>query len=140
MRRCGTSPVSTALVPGRPNGLPEGCATHGLVRSTSGPWSQSLPRTGPRCEPVGDRLLHNLRAAQGIIGLADKHDHGRVDAACARAIAVGDPGYRTVKGILAAGTEHDGGGGVVERAAKTAAHLHGPTRLFDGLNGAAVGR
>ena len=29
----------------------------------------------------------------------------RLEAACAKAIAAGDPSYRTVKGILAAGTE-----------------------------------
>jgi len=29
----------------------------------------------------------------------------RLDAACAKAIAVGDPSYRTIKGILLAGTE-----------------------------------
>ncbi|HET6920719.1 MAG TPA: IS21 family transposase [Jiangellaceae bacterium] len=87
---------------------------------------------------LGDGLLHHLRAAQGIIGLANKHTHARVDAACARAIAVGDPGYRTVKGILAAGTECDGV--VVALAPSAPAHLHGPARLFDGLDGEAVGR
>jgi hypothetical protein len=46
--------------------------------------------------------LHRLRSAQGVVGLADKYGE-RLDAACARAIAVGDPSYRTVKGILAAG-------------------------------------
>jgi hypothetical protein len=85
---------------------------------------------------LGDGLLHHLRAAQGVIGLADKHPHERVDAACARAIAVGDPGYRTVKGILAAGTEHDGV--VVTLAPSAAAHLHGPTTLFDGLDATEV--
>jgi hypothetical protein len=49
--------------------------------------------------------------------------------ACAKAIAVGDPSYRTIKGILAAGLEADppppptGDGGA-------AAFLHGPSRLF----------
>jgi hypothetical protein len=42
-----------------------------------------------------------------VIGLADKHDPARLEAACAKAIAAGDPSYRTVKGILAAGTERD---------------------------------
>lgn len=50
--------------------------------------------------------IHRLRAIQGIIRLRDKYGADRLDAACARALAVGDPGYRTVKGILAAGTEH----------------------------------
>jgi transposase len=85
---------------------------------------------GPACGQViagllADNALYRLRAAQGIIGLADRHDPSRLEAACAKAIAAGDPSYRTVKGILAAGTERDtppasaGDGGA-------AAFLHGP--------------
>ncbi len=67
---------------------------------------------GPACEQVigellAENALYRLRAAQGIIGLADKHDPSRLEAACAKAIAAGDPSYRTVRGILAAGTERD---------------------------------
>lgn len=50
--------------------------------------------------------IHRLRAIQGIIRLRDTYGDTRLDAACARALAVGDPRYRTVKGILVAGTEH----------------------------------
>jgi hypothetical protein len=50
--------------------------------------------------------IHRLRAIQGIIRLREKYGDTRLDAACSRALAVGDPNYRTVKGILAAGTEH----------------------------------
>ncbi|MGB9305095.1 MAG: IS21 family transposase, partial [Mycobacterium sp.] len=50
--------------------------------------------------------IHRLRAIQGIIRLRDTYGQTRLDAACARALAIGDPGYRTVKGILVAGTEH----------------------------------
>ena len=50
--------------------------------------------------------IHRLRAIQGIIRLREKYGDDRLDAACARALAVGDPNYRTVKGILVAGTEH----------------------------------
>jgi transposase len=50
--------------------------------------------------------IHRLRAIQGIIRLRDTYGEARLDAACARALAVGDPRYRTVKGILVAGTEH----------------------------------
>ena len=85
---------------------------------------------GPACVAVIDELLaenalFRLRAAQGVLGLADKHDPARLEAACAKATAAGDPSYRTIKGILAAGTETDptarptGDGGA-------AAHLHGP--------------
>jgi transposase len=72
--------------------------------------------------------LHRLRSAQGIIGLADKHSAERLDAACRLAIDVGDPTYRTVKGILTAGTENVS---PAPPAAHTGpAHLHGPDRLF----------
>ena len=85
---------------------------------------------GPACEQViagllADNALYRLRAAQGVVGLADRHDPSRLEAACAKAIAAGDPSYRTIKGILAAGTDRsqpaaaagDGGAG---------AFLHGP--------------
>lgn len=89
---------------------------------------------GPACvvvigELLADNALFRLRAAQGVLGLADKHNPARLEAACAKATAAGDPSYRTIKGILAAGTE----------TAPTArprgdagapAHLHGPAQLF----------
>ena len=43
-----------------------------------------------------------------MLRLGQRHGDGRLEAACARALEAGDPSYRTVKGILAAGTEHDG--------------------------------
>ena len=66
---------------------------------------------GPACEAViaefmADNAIHHLRSAQGVLGLRDKHGCERLEAACARAIDVGDPSYRTIKGILIAGTEH----------------------------------
>ncbi len=79
--------------------------------------------------------LYRLRQAQGVVSLAERHA-GRLDAACRRAIEVGDPTYRTVKGILRAGTENEGG---PERPAPDVpAHLHGPLTLFDGLGGEEV--
>ncbi len=76
--------------------------------------------------------LHHLRAAQGVIGLADKHEPWRVEAACARALAFGDPSYRTVRGILAAGAETTPP--EQETVPTAPAHLHGPATLFDGLH------
>lgn len=92
---------------------------------------------GPACQAVIADLLEvnalfRLRAAQGVVGLVDKHGPDRLERACAKAIAVGDPSYRTVKGILAAGLETDppplaaGDGGA-------AAFLHGPSRLFQNV-------
>jgi hypothetical protein len=91
-------------------------------------------QVGQACRQLIDALLQvnalfRLRSAQGVLRLADKHGNQRLEAACAKAIAVGDPSYRTVKGILAVGAETDppppsnGDGGA-------AAHLHGPSRLF----------
>lgn len=84
-------------------------------------------------EVVAGLLEHNalnrLRSAQGVVGLAERHGPERLDAACARALAVGDPSYRTIKGILVAGTENDGA--VVDVVPVAPAHLHGPDRLFD---------
>ncbi|CAI7979065.1 hypothetical protein FRAHR75_570015 [Frankia sp. Hr75.2] len=62
-------------------------------------------KVGPACvQLVGGLLaenaLYRLRAAQGVLGLADRHDPARLEAACAKALAVGDPSYRTVKGTL----------------------------------------
>lgn len=59
--------------------------------------------------------MFRLRAAQGALGLADKHGLARLEKACARAIEVGDPTYRTVKGILAAGYEADPAAGADRR-------------------------
>lgn len=65
---------------------------------------------GPACaelvaELLAVNVLHRLRATQGVLRLAERHSPERLDAACACALAAGDPSYRTVKGILAAGVE-----------------------------------
>jgi hypothetical protein len=64
-----------------------------------------------------------------VLGLADRYGAARLDAACRRAIEVGDPSYRTVRGILKAGAEHDSQQVAVTPIAP--AHLHGPDRLFN---------
>jgi hypothetical protein len=51
---------------------------------------------------LDDHALHHLRQAQGILRLADKYGGVRLEAACPRALAFGDPAYRTVKTILLA--------------------------------------
>ena len=80
-------------------------------------------------ELMSINALHRLRGCQGVIGLADKYDTVRLNAACRRALDVGDPTYRTVKGILIAGTETDT---TTPASAPPVvpAHLRGPTRLF----------
>jgi hypothetical protein len=75
--------------------------------------------------------LYRLRQAQGVVRRADKHGAERLDAACRRAAVVGDPSYKTVKGILAAGTERDGERVDDAPEASAPAHLHGQAGLFD---------
>jgi hypothetical protein len=81
---------------------------------------------------LGLQALHRLRSAQGIIGLADRHGKERLEAACSFAFAAGDPSYRTVRGILAAGrealTDPEPTGTITAPA-----HLHGPDTLFSYL-------
>jgi len=49
--------------------------------------------------------LHNLRQVQGILRLAERFGAERLERACARALAVGDGRYQTVRGILERGLE-----------------------------------
>jgi hypothetical protein len=74
--------------------------------------------------------LYRLRQAQGVVGLVDKYDASRLDAACKKALLAGDPSYKTVKGILVAGVELDDEH-EVQTPPAAPAHLHGPGRLFD---------
>jgi transposase len=52
---------------------------------------------------LGDRIVERLRAAQGVLRLAERYGSQRLDAACARALAHDSVFYRTVKTILAGG-------------------------------------
>ena len=86
---------------------------------------------GPACERVisellADNSLYRLRAAQGVVGLADRHALSRLEAACAKAITAGDPSYRTIKGILAAGTDREAPAAAAAGDGGAGAFLHGP--------------
>ena len=109
-----------------PRRSPSTCAPRPGVASRpprSGPpvfaWSASCSRSTP-CSGCAPR-----RECSGW----PRHSPARLEAACALAVSVGDPSYRTIKGILVAGTEHQpaarasGDGGAP-------AHLHGPKQLF----------
>lgn len=52
-----------------------------------------------------DRVLDNLRAAQGIVRLKDSYGVERLEAACHRALTFDNPRYRTVKTILNKGLD-----------------------------------
>jgi hypothetical protein len=95
-------------------------------------WCRTQARDiGPACEQViaellADNALYRLRAAQGVVGMADRHNPSRLEAACAKAIAAGDPSYRTIKGILAAGTDRDLPVAAAAGDGGAGAFLHGP--------------
>ncbi len=52
---------------------------------------------------LADRIVERLRAAQGVLRLAERYGSARLEAACTRALAHDSPFYRTVKTILAGG-------------------------------------
>ena len=81
-------------------------------------WAMSDPqwclrqseRIGASCRALvehlfADRVLDNLRAAQGLIRLEKKYGAQRLEAACLRAMSFAAPRYRTVKTILEKGLD-----------------------------------
>lgn len=65
---------------------------------------------GPACAQLierlfKDRVLENLRAAQGVIRLAKQYSPERLEAACQRALDFDNPRYRSVKTILERGLD-----------------------------------
>ena len=65
---------------------------------------------GPHCHRLIRRLfshkvLDNLRAAQGVVGLGKKYGAVRLEAACARALFFENVKYRAVKSILHQGLD-----------------------------------
>ena len=81
---------------------------------------------------LGEQALHRLRSAQGVVHLADTYGAERLELACALAIEVGDPCYRTVRGILKAGREQLTPEEEITKPLAPA-HLHGPLALFADL-------
>jgi transposase len=56
-------------------------------------------------ELLAVNALFRLRQAQGVLRLGQRYGDERLEAACRRAMEAGDPSYKTVKGVLLAGTE-----------------------------------
>lgn len=75
--------------------------------------------------------LHYLRQCQGIIRLADKYGTERINNACARANAFGDPAYRTVKTILEKSLDKQQ---LLFEPVMAGAFLRGPVDLFNQSN------
>ncbi len=75
--------------------------------------------------------LHHLRQSQGIIRLAETYGEGRLDAACQRALAYGNPRYRTIRTILEKGLEPQMAEPALPTIASVGAYLRGPAALFN---------
>ena len=81
-------------------------------------------RIGSACAALiealfADRVLDNLRAAQGIVRLVKPYGAARLEAACARALSFGSPRYRTVKTILAKGLDQQAAQASFDSVAET---------------------
>jgi hypothetical protein len=81
-------------------------------------------------ELLDQHHLHFLRQSQGIVRLAEKYGEVRLDAACQRALAYGNPHYRTIKTILEKGLEQNVTEPTPPAIASVGAYLHGPEALF----------
>ena len=72
----------------------------------------------------------SMRWEKAIIRLAEKYGEVRLDAACQRALAFGNPHYRTVKTILEKGLEPQATEPTPPAIASVGAYLHGPEALL----------
>lgn len=71
---------------------------------------QQSQRIGLACHTLiehlfADRVMYNLRAAQGILSLEKQYGAKRLEAACQRALDFHNPRYGTVKSILKKGLD-----------------------------------
>jgi transposase len=72
-------------------------------------WAESIgPHVGQIATAIMGRRTHpetGYRACLGVIRLADRFGRDRVDAACARAVAIGSPSFKSVQAILKSGLD-----------------------------------
>jgi hypothetical protein len=81
-------------------------------------------------ELLDQHQLHYLRQSQGIIRLAETYGQARLDAACGRALAYGNPRYRTIKTILEQGLDPHQAEPARPSIARVGAYLRGPDALL----------
>lgn len=89
--------------------LPENAQAY-LMRDPA--WCRTqASRIGPYCQEVierlfSDKVLDNLRAVQGILGLAKVYGDKRLELACQRTLAFNSLRYKTIKTILKEGLDY----------------------------------
>ena len=69
-------------------------------------------KAGPGTAKLAEQILaarshpeRGYRACLGVMRLGKKYGEGRLEAACARAVALASPSYRTVRSILETGAD-----------------------------------
>lgn len=77
-------------------------------------------------ELLAENTLAHLRQAQGILRLAETYGPERLETACQRALAYGDPRYRTIRNILQQGLDGQLRFELAGAAAEAGACLRGP--------------
>jgi hypothetical protein len=80
---------------------------------------------------LGEHALHYLRQCQGILRMKEKYSPERLERACARANAFGDPSYRTVRAILE--RDLDKQTLLFEPVRVAGAFLRGPEEICDSI-------
>ncbi|HYX20796.1 MAG TPA: IS21 family transposase [Thermoanaerobaculia bacterium] len=92
-------------------------------------WAASV---GPRVGEVAAAIMHRrthpetgYRACLGLIRLGDRYGRERVDLACARALAIGSPGFKSVSAILKNGLDRVPPAETPARAPIAHEHLRG---------------
>jgi transposase len=72
-------------------------------------WAESVgDHVGELASAIMARRTHpetGYRACLGVIRLADRYGRERVDAACARAVSIGSPSFKTVQSMLKSGLD-----------------------------------
>lgn len=77
---------------------------------------------------LDDHLLYHLRQIRGILRMGEKHGASRLNAACSRANAFGDPSFRTIKNILEKGLDREQA--LATPVVAAGAFLRGPEELL----------
>lgn len=82
-------------------------------------------------ELLAVNALFRLGQAQGVLRVGQRYGDQRLEMACQRTIDAGDPSYKTVKGVLVAGTEAETAQGQ-QPGTGAPAWLRGPDAFGEG--------
>lgn len=106
-------------------------------------WAASVgPRVGEVAAAIMRRRTHpetGYRACLGVIRLADRYGRERVDGACARALAIGSPSFKSVAALLKNGLDRAPAVEASARAPIAHEHIRGAS-YFDKEEHGDLGR